>query len=256
MGRITWMILSDRKVGLSQAMHGIPSISATAMEVVRLNQLIDMNALSAELAAVSQPVSNHDWYLPWQRQYLQARKRLVREELQQGVKPVDSKLPGIDEDKQQVNEQLGFVEELPDEELVNPPSLGDMFDALSAGAPTIARFASSGERESLTVQFPGMASDAIGSVVGRWILVVVALGGILFCGRNPGLLDFLGRWPFAWGALGGIAWWLWLSPSIVGVLIMLLSASGALRAARGSWLAAVASPTQRPGRSTVTYVKR
>ena len=83
MGRVTWTILSDRTLGLPEAMHGIPSISGTSMEVGRLNQLIDMNALSAELAAVSQPVSSHDWYVPWQRQYLQAWKRRKRAQLQQ-----------------------------------------------------------------------------------------------------------------------------------------------------------------------------
>tara|TARA_B100000809_G_scaffold266263_1_gene328128 strand:+ start:9 stop:413 length:405 start_codon:yes stop_codon:yes gene_type:complete len=121
---------------------------------------------------------------------------------------------------------------------------------------TIARFASSGDGESLTVQFPVMGGGAIGFVVGRWILVIVSLTGVFLCGRNPQLLDHLGRWPFAWGALGGLAWWLWLSPSVVGVLIMLLSASGALRAARGSWLAVAAGPTRDHGGSTVTYVKR
>jgi hypothetical protein len=254
--RTTWTILSDSESGLPQAMDGIQPASGISIEVGRLDQLIDMSALSSELAAVSQPVSSDDWYVPWQRQYRQAWNRLAREELQQGVDPEHSQLKRIDERQQQIEQGLGIERVVVDEETVNPPSAGDMFDALAAGMPTIARFTSTAGGGLPRIRFPGVQGSSPWAIAGRWLLVLVVLAGIMLVRRNSTLHEFLGRWPFAWGALGGLAWWLWLSPSMVGILVMLLAAGGALRSSRASWLKAAPDGRRPSAGSTVTFVKR
>ena len=252
--RTTWTILSDSESGLPQVTGGIQPISGTSIEVGRLDQLIDMKALSSELAAVSQPVSRDDWYVPWQRQYQQAWKRLLREELQQEISPGKSQLKRIESRQQQI--EPGLEAAMAEQETVHPPSYGDMFDALSAGSPTITRFTSVPGGAAPQIRFPGMQGSSLWAIAGRWFLVLLALAGIIRVRRNPSLGELLGRWPFAWGALAGIAWWLWLSPSLVGILLMLLSAGGALRSIRGSWINIAPDDRRLGAGSTVTYVKR
>ena len=254
--RTTWAILSNSESGLPEVTGGIQPISGTSIEVGRLDQLMDMESLSSELAAVSQPVSREDWYVPWQRQYQQAWKRLVREELRQEILPGQSQLKRIESRQQQIDPGVGLEEAMSDEETVYPPSYGDMFDALSAGSLTMTRFASTPGGAAPQIRFPGTQGSSPWATVGRWLLVLLVLAGIIQVRRNPILGELLGRWPFAWGALAGIAWWLLLSPPLVGILLMLLSAGGALRSIRGSWINVTPDNRQQAAGTTVTFVKR
>jgi hypothetical protein len=47
--------------------------------------------------------------------------------------------------------------------------------------------------------------------------------------RHPAAVDFLYRWPHAFGVLLGMAWWAWLWPSWLGILIGVASLWLALR---------------------------
>ncbi len=54
-----------------------------------------------------------------------------------------------------------------------------------------------------------------------WLLVG-ACGVVAFVGRiRSKLVGSLRRWPLLWLAAFGLAWWLWLQPSIIGFLVML-----------------------------------
>jgi hypothetical protein len=254
--RTTWAILSNPESGSPEVTGGIQPISGTSIEVGRLDQLMDMESLSSELAAVSQPVSREDWYVPWQRQYQQAWKRLVREELREEILPGQSQLKRIESRQQQIDPGAGLEETMADEEAVYPPSYGDMFDALSAGSLTMTRFASTPGGAVPQVRFPGTQESSSWAIFGRWLLVLLVLAGIIQMRQNPILGEVLGRWPFAWGALAGIAWWLLLSPPLVGILLMLLSAIGALRSIRGSWINVTPDKRRPAAGTTVTFVKR
>ncbi|MFP6752456.1 MAG: hypothetical protein VB855_12315 [Pirellulaceae bacterium] len=162
----------------------------------------------------------------------------------------------IESRQQQIEPGLGLEGAIAEQETAHPPSYGDMFDALSAGSPTITRFTSVPGGATPQIRFPGMQGPSPWAIAGRWFLVLLALAGIIHVRRNPTLGELLGRWPFAWGALAGIAWWLWLSPSLVGILLMLLSAGGALRSVRGSWINIAPDDRRLGAGSTVTYVKR
>ena len=50
-------------------------------------------------------------------------------------------------------------------------------------------------------------------------LVVVGLAALLI--RRGLLWNWFARWPYVFGVGIGLAWWLWLSPSAVGLLIVL-----------------------------------
>jgi hypothetical protein len=70
---------------------------------------------------------------------------------------------------------------------------------------------------------------------------LVAFAGWLRFRRLAMLHDFLARFPYVPLVLLGIAWWLWLSPALVGLGICLVFSAAALgktritRRARASW---------------------
>jgi hypothetical protein len=66
----------------------------------------------------------------------------------------------------------------------------------------------------------------------RWMVAAGWMGLMLFTllGLRCGLFAPLsGRWPRLLGVLGGLAWWLWLWPSLVGWGVVLASLAGSFR---------------------------
>ncbi|MFV1964082.1 MAG: hypothetical protein ACC628_01570 [Pirellulaceae bacterium] len=74
------------------------------------------------------------------------------------------------------------------------------------------------------------------SDLGRRGLMATVLFGlaalVALARRSRAVSEWALRWPYAAGVLFGIAWWLWLSPSLLGLVIILVSVIGAFRS---SW---------------------
>src|SRR5262249_30900287 len=77
------------------------------------------------------------------------------------------------------------------------------------------------------------------NVLTRWLAAsgILVFAGVWFAspGRRSRVMDALRRWPHLAGVLVGLAWWLWLAPSIVGLALaifcILVSFRSGLRAA-------------------------
>jgi hypothetical protein len=62
------------------------------------------------------------------------------------------------------------------------------------------------------------------------VLVVLAVLGWQLA-SSAVCVEFCGRWPFALAALAGLVWWLFLSPSVLGLAVLVLSAIASFRTA-------------------------
>ena len=60
-------------------------------------------------------------------------------------------------------------------------------------------------------------------------LFLLALMAVLLAQRSTLLSEWLVRWPYVAGSLLGLAWWLWLTPSLLGLAILLACLAGSLR---------------------------
>ncbi|HPP51680.1 MAG TPA: hypothetical protein PK777_01930, partial [Thermoguttaceae bacterium] len=63
----------------------------------------------------------------------------------------------------------------------------------------------------------------------RWLLAAGLAGGLAGLGwaiRKPSVRSSLARGASVWGVLAGGVWWLWLWPSVLGWILMLLSLGG------------------------------
>jgi phage shock protein PspC (stress-responsive transcriptional regulator) len=61
--------------------------------------------------------------------------------------------------------------------------------------------------------------------------LIFAIGAaiVLYLLQRGYLAEWLIRWPYAFGVAAGLAWWLWLSPSVIGLAIVAVCVLGSLR---------------------------
>jgi len=109
----------------------------------------------------------------------------------------------------------------------------------------------------------GPERSAADTLAGRILLALASSGliaGLFWLGRRAEFHHAVSRWPWLPGVLAGLAWWLWLSPSLAGWAIVAASVFHAYRpdwrrsrtqgihppreAAKGSSVATSLTPTQ------------
>src|SRR5205823_6172754 len=74
-----------------------------------------------------------------------------------------------------------------------------------------------------------------------------AVGMLVLAGRRGVLDDWSRHWPHVLGVMAGVAWWLWLAPSVFGWVLIVGSLLASLRPA---WRTARESPSAVKPRST------
>jgi hypothetical protein len=65
------------------------------------------------------------------------------------------------------------------------------------------------------------------AVLAATCLCLTAL--LIFMTRAAALREWLARWPYVVGVAIGCVWWLWLTPSLLGLCIAMVCVIGALR---------------------------
>jgi hypothetical protein len=124
-----------------------------------------------------------------------------------------------------------------------PPAMPADMQAgrVPADPAQVLRWTDSTEKSTLRLAFRGAQADvrvdyaaALRPVWIRLVLVsvLVVLAGLGWqLARSKVCVEFCGRWPFALTALAGMVWWLFLSPSVLGLAVLLLSAVASFRTA-------------------------
>jgi hypothetical protein len=109
---------------------------------------------------------------------------------------------------------------------VEPGEVWDVGQALR-GPPTCCDVR--GEMATLVIDYPN--ADATGFALRLLVAgVLFAASGLVFVlHRCTPVMDWLVRWPYVTLVAFGLAWWLWLSPSIVGLAIVAVCVVGAVR---------------------------
>ena len=89
-------------------------------------------------------------------------------------------------------------------------------------AQVVARYTFDGGRDTLTFRYNLIDSE---QWAGRLVAAAVYLSLIAAAAyllRRGTLSQCFARWPHAFGIVLGLAWWLWLWPGVIGLLIVLL----------------------------------
>jgi hypothetical protein len=93
----------------------------------------------------------------------------------------------------------------------------------------------SGSSSTIDVHAQSLGADSIIGRIGpaAFFLGIVAALYVLIT-RGP-LVEWCIRWPYAFAALFGLVWWMWLTPSVVGLAFVIVSLTASLRSHGIPW---------------------
>ncbi len=228
-----WTIIGPSSWKTSEA-EGVPTVSPWKQELSRLKSAAAAFE-SAALAHGDDPDEASRCCQLWTYRLTAARAAAQRELAAAGAGPeianAQQEVDAVEKQRGELAKRLETAGILP--KLSAPGSAADGPDEVfrrlpSVGQPAV-RCSCEGRADSLRLD----AQPAEGNGLFYRLAAAAALA-VLTCLAVVGLLrgtltETLRRWPHATGLVLGLAWWLWLSPSIVGLGIALASISIAAR---------------------------
>jgi hypothetical protein len=231
--RSLWTIRGPAGAQLPESLAS-QRIGLLGQDLLRL-QTIDRLASLVRTQADQRPQSElAAWYRPWAARHRQYRAALQRETL---LSPradvlgnVSADLSRIDQNHAQIAREAGLRDSFA--RTVSAESTADQ-------PQQFWQFAFDGPQPPFRLMLPGRSEEVelhrqlltashwplrLGAAVG-----LALLSGLLFLLFRSPWWQALDRWRYVAGAACGLAWWLWLSPSVLGLLIVALSLVAALR---------------------------
>lgn len=240
---------TDRRI------DGAASVSAIDQAALRFDRLVSIAEAATTAAADAPPPDGENWFRPWA-----ALLRNVQDQTRQIMTQPASE-PAVAQVSRYSEEQVARASKRLDEwlqqcgELIassdaappSPPSptTEHLFTASPTGdGQDLTCYVAEGGADRLVLNLvPTIATPRQIQVLGLLMIVGLSAASAWLI-RSPVAADFLCRWPHVVGILLGIAYWAWLRPSWVGLLIAAVSLWLALRS---NWPAR----TLRPEASTV-----
>jgi hypothetical protein len=211
------------------SLAGAGAVSADEQAALRLDRLISI-AESATRYAIEWPLADgKHWYLPWAQ-----RLNTLREIASRAVSQVDNGASTLQVDSA-VEEQLADATErigtwmeqcdqiwsVPEEEspALNPsaPTELSTWDLARSNAGQWTYCVADGDAAHVVVD--GLPSTPGQGKLGSLLAIFVIAASTIAVMRWPLGREFLCRWPHALAFLAGLAYWAFLWPSIVGLLI-------------------------------------
>jgi len=226
--RTLWTIRGPDRFGTGIPEPADSRIGGTGQEMCRLQAAMALVDLPPDVVAESGREEIDRWYLRWARRMAAARRRIARQWRQPPREgrfdPLDSER--IDREQAEVAERLGVTplggRVAREATLVGDPAA--VLDAVTRRQREVTHCTFKGAAGSASLRYPPDRSDLLVRLLAALALVTVtALVMLARCRTIVG--DWLMRWPQAAGVMAGLAWWLWLTPSWLGWLIVLISLS-------------------------------
>ncbi len=172
-------------------------------------------------------------YLPWARRLLVARTAVERERSRmassEAAQAAETEIRAVDETQAKLARKLNVWPQFTELSSQRPTAdeAGEISDSVPHRDRTAA-YAVAGQSASLAlIAGNDNSSDLVGRILGT-CLAVAAIGAVGKFGPRPAVQEFIARWPSLLGVLVGLAWWLWLAPSLFGWAIVCISLAGPL----------------------------
>jgi hypothetical protein len=205
----------------------------TAMEQValRLDRLVGIVAAATPAAVDLPALAGRDWYLPWAARLESLRQQATRTiGLPNSATNVVQVVPSTEEQLTRASEQLDqWVSQCNEifawPETLRPPSLAtqqlgsSLWEPAQDAADAWFDCVANGDAARLVVHLAGDSATSIPARIRALLIVVAIAGAMIAIMRWPAARDLLWRWPHAAAFLFGLAYWAWLSPSWIGLVI-------------------------------------
>jgi hypothetical protein len=225
--RALWTVVGDGEFEVAGAVEPMKREQAAMARLRNVTGLIH-RAIDRPGRSLDQEAS---WYRGWLAEWAAVRREAEAAiALASRLSPVRAELAekeALDLERQTFVEQLG-ASVLWEQLVASPASRVDpgiMWDHTDVRGVPKHYFSKDGASPSvLTIESPRATRDT--RVAASPIMYVSAVLLVLLAASTTGRLH---RWPHLFGAVLGLCWWLWLWPSIIGLLLVAVSLSAAVR---------------------------
>jgi hypothetical protein len=229
--RTLWTIYGPTASGPGRSSDGASSIGAAEQDLYRMRNLALLMQLSPEIMGEHLPEEILRWYRPWKMRYSASRSAMqwelsaARQNNTQSEEELEAS--ALDKQVKAVDARLGSLG--PGARQSTPNDAAAQLIATSGASALPARFAVRGKSYDLDLNYPRAAFDDLGRRVLAAVTVLVTGCAIAMLLRNRSLRTFA---PGLVIGVLGLAWWLLLSPSFVGLAALLVASWAAMR---GRW---------------------
>ena len=215
---------------------GLEPIGRLQQELFRLRTIATMVQRALDVP-VDDPEQRDRWFRAWTRRWSAAqdelRRQLLLAEAVQSAPEARAELEAIQRRQALVLQRLGVEEKWKDASapaaVIEEPA--ELWLSALDRPQAVLRLAAGGGPDSISLlcrqSQPVPPISRLAGVLGVVAFTVLGAWAV----RRPLFCEVLGRWPYAFGVAIGLAWWLWLAPSVVGWGVVLLSLLAALRSA-------------------------
>lgn len=215
-------------------------------DLLRYEVIANISDLPADLAGELRTDDLAGWFQPWARrsQILRAaiRERLTLQRREEKMPHWQGQLNAIEQKQRQAMQRLGInsAAESAAGNYLPGESPEDFLQHSFAGEHFVRRYQFSSGAAPASLQLGKMdQTDWFRRAL--WSSALLgAFGLLVIAGRRGALDDWSRRWPHVLGVMAGVAWWLWLTPSIFGWVLIFGSLLASMRPA---WKATRDSPS-------------
>jgi hypothetical protein len=257
-----WSFAHPQK-SVSRIVAGADETTAVEQAALRFDRLVSIAEAAKATAAELPSPDGYNWFQPWAILLTSARTETQHRNTAPPLERIESQVSHTAED--QITQAAARLDKwLADcrKTLVSPnpdktaaaPEVVDSPTSSQSAAPAADEwtyYVAEGGNDNLALHLRSLEPTPTQNRLIGLLLISGALIATIWVMRRPAATDFLYRWPHACGVLLGIAYWAWLWPSWLGILIAAASLWLALRFAwPGRSLRTEASTVLRASRTT------
>jgi hypothetical protein len=226
--RTLWTVFSQASFGADVRTSTEPT-TAWRLELARLRSTALMIELGADAMTEQGSDENVQWFQRWARRYHHTLDGAERHAAR--IPEVRSEVEAILVERPQVARWLRTTDTLT--EFLNETSpateAAEVWGQGFRQAATRTRYTLSGSASSLQPTYAPEPESDLSQRLALAFILGIGAGGVIVALRRGMPGDLLVRWPGAFGVAAGLFWWLWLWPSVLGLVIVLLCLSTLLR---------------------------
>jgi len=227
--RTLWTTVGPESLSASGTHEDEHIVSPLRQSQIRLRSVADLVEGATEMAAEGSPEDVTNWYRPWLARLLASHDSVLRHQF--GTASDESRQEAVEEADQIQTEQEEVARRLGASDMRTRMLLQT---SVVRDADTLWRKNLAGDGVTTHRMFPGGQSTlelpdprhrtsdfGERTLIALLLLAAAGLGAWLV--RRSGPIDLLVRWPHATGVAVGLAWWLWLTPSWAGWILVAVS---------------------------------
>ncbi len=224
--RTLWTVYAPPRDGTLELVDTSRQIDGFRQEMFRLKSVTLLSSLPQYVRTDSPQGEIDRWFLPWQRRWRASRSRVAQWQLQPTEKERVDGLEIALADRRQATAAKSLGAEQIREQVLSEAATGGDLAELDGLASMANRRAVRGTLQGAGGEIAVRSTRGFSDLAARLLVALaMAVGTAAFCllGRREDFRQWFLRWPHLAGVLLGLAWWLWLTPSAVGWVIVAAS---------------------------------